>query len=38
MFDAIVNVLILAALMGLGGIVFVVAGMFIAEVLGFRDD
>jgi hypothetical protein len=38
MFDVLVNVLTMAALMGLGGIVFVAVGMFVAGVLGLRDD
>lgn len=38
MFDAIMNVLTLAAVMWVGGMVFVAVGMFVAGLLGFVDD
>jgi hypothetical protein len=38
MFDVLVNVLTMAALMGLGGVVFVAVGMFVVGALGLRDD
>lgn len=38
MFDAILNVLTLAAVMGIGGIVFTAIGMFVVGLLGFVDD
>lgn len=38
MFEAILNVLMLAALMAIGGMVFVAVGMFVVEALGLKDD
>jgi hypothetical protein len=38
MFDALINILGLAALMALGGTVFVAVAMFFAGVLGLVDD
>lgn len=38
MYDTLVNVLMLAALMGAGGVVFVAVGMFVTAALGLRDE
>lgn len=38
MFDALVNVLTLAAIMGIGGMVFTAVGMFIVGLLGLHDE
>jgi hypothetical protein len=38
MFEALLNILGLAALMGLGGTVFVTVAMFVAGAMGFIDE
>lgn len=38
MYEALVNALTLAAIMGIGGLVFTAVGMFVVGLLGFVDD
>ena len=38
MFDALINILALAALAGIGGAIFVAVAMFVAGITGLMDD
>ena len=38
MFEALINILLLTALLGIGGALFVTVAMFIAGITGLMDD